>query len=393
MTALLRVVLDQVVAPTSADLSMASRELGRALVTAAPAGCAVEGIVPAVADAAGVVEASVPGLFDLSRTALARRELAVAWQLGVAPGIGGGMIHSPTLMAPLVKHDRVHDHDQTVVTLWDLDAWERPGELARPAVTWHKAMLKRAVRFADALVVPTHALAARVAELGAFGDRVRVIAGAAPSGFAVPTDEVGRRRALDLPEGFVLTAGSSAPSAQLSDAFAAVARAGLDLPVVVLDVPAGDEPAVVDLAAAAGLGEGRVHVQGALDDADRAAVFGGAVAFVAPAVSSAFPWRVVEALTVGVPVVASGSAVHREVVLDGGVFAVAEPGDGEGALAEASSEAGASGSAAESLGAELAGVLASTDAVERFGVLAADRGRAFSWAGAAERVWQLHADL
>ena len=53
VTALLRVVLDQVVAPTSADLSMASRELGRALVTAAPAGCAVEGIVPAVADAAG----------------------------------------------------------------------------------------------------------------------------------------------------------------------------------------------------------------------------------------------------------------------------------------------------------------------------------------------------
>ncbi len=121
-----------------------------------------------------------------------------------------------------------------------------------------------------------------------------------------------------------------------------------------------------------------------------------AAAFTIPestAVSSAFPWRVVEALTVGVPVVASGSAVHREVVLDGGVFAAAEPGDGEGALAEASSEAGASGSAAESLGAELAGVLASTDAVERFGVLAADRGRAFSGAGAAERVWQLHADL
>ena len=393
MTALLRVVLDQVVAPTGGDLAIASRELGRALVKTAPKGCAVEGIVPAVADVAGVVEGAVPGLASLSRMALPRRELAAAWQLGVAPGVGGGMIHSPTLLAPLVKHDRVHDHDQTVVTLWDLDAWERPAELARPAVTWHKAMLKRAARFADAVVVPTHALASRVAELGAFGDRVRVIAGAAPSGFAVPTDEVGRRRALDLPEGFVLTAGSSAPSAQLSDAFAAVARAGLDLPVVVLDVPAGDEPAVVDLAAAAGLGEGRVHVQGALDDADRAAVFGGAVAFVAPAVSSAFPWRVVEALTVGVPVVASGSAVHREVVLDGGVFAVAEPGDGEGALAEASSEAGAPGSTGESLGVELAGVLASTDAVERFGVLAADRGRAFSWAGAAERVWQLHADL
>jgi len=38
-------------------------------------------------------------------------------------------------------------------------------------------------------------------------------------------------------------------------------------------------------------------------------------------------------------------------------------------------------------------VLGSTAAVERYAVLASDRGRAFSWAGAAERVWQLHADL
>lgn len=370
MPAVLRVVLDQVVAPTHADLGMASRELARALISTTPAGCVVSGIVPAASDVAGVVEGAVPGLADLSRMALPRRELAASWQLGVAPGVGGGMIHSPTLLAPLVKHDRVHESDQTVVTLWDLDAWERPAELARGAVTWHKAMLKRATRFADAVVVPTHAAAAHVAELGSFGDRVRVIAGAAPHGFAVPTDEIGRRRAMDLPEGFVLVSGSSAPSARLSDAFAAVVSSGVDLPVVVIDAPAGDEPGVLDLAAAAGLGEGHVHVRGALDEVDRAAVFGGAVALLAPSRLSAFPWRVVEALAVGVPVVASDTEVHREVVLDGGAFA----------------DAGG-------LGESLAGVLVSAAAVERFSVLAADRGRAFSWAGAAERVWQLHADL
>ena len=48
---------------------------------------------------------------------------------------------------------------------------------------------------------------------------------------------------------------------------------------------------------------------------------------------------------------------------------------------------------AGSLGDELAATLASTSAVERLAVLSADRGRAFSWAGAAERVWQLHAEL
>ncbi|MFT4050870.1 MAG: glycosyltransferase [Microbacterium sp.] len=371
MTTLLRVVLDQLVAPTGAEQAMASRELARALVRTAPIGCAIEGLVPSSVDAAATLEASVPGLAELTRVALPRRELAAAWQLGVAPGVGGGMIHSPTMLAPLVKHDRVYDHDQTVITLWDFDAWERPDELSRPAVTWHRAMLKRAVKYADAVVVPTHAAAVRLAGLGAFGDRIRVISGAAPAGFSMPVDEIGRRRALGVPDGCLLVAGSSAPSARLADAFEAVAAAGTDLPVVVIDVPDGDEPAVVALAAAAGLAEARLCVRGALEDADRAAVLGGAVAVIAPSVLTSFPWRVVEALALGVPVVASGSDVHREVVLDGGAVA-----DEDG-----------------SLGAALALVLGSTSAVERYAVLAGDRGRAFSWRSAAERVWQLHADL
>lgn len=375
MTALLRVVLDQVVSPTDAELAMASRELATALVASAPSGCAVEAIVPSAPDVAGRLEGAVPGLADVTRASLARRELAATWQMGVAPGIGGGMIHSPTLLAPLVKHDRVHENDQTVVTLWDLDAWERPSELGRTAVAWHRAMLKRAAKFADAVVVPTHAAASRVVELGRFGDRIRVISGAAPVGFAVPRDEIGRRRDLGIPDGFVLVSGSSAPSSRLSDAFAAIARAGADLPVVVLDAPEGDEPNVAALASAAGITEARVHVRGSLDDADRAAVFGGAVVLVAPSLLSGFPWRVVESLAVGVPVVAADTATHREVVLDGGVLV------------------GIDSEPVEALGEGLAQILGSTAAVERFAVLAADRGRAFSWPGAAERVWQLHADL
>ncbi|WP_424445414.1 glycosyltransferase [Microbacterium sp. CH-015] len=384
MSAVLRVVLDQVVSPTDADLAMASRELARALVASTPSGCEVAAIVPSGADVAGTVEGAVPGLASLARMPLARRELAVAWQLGVAPGVGGGMIHSPTLLAPLVKHDRVHEHDQTVVTLWDLDAWERPSELPRTVVSRNRAMLKRAAKHADAVVVPTHAAAERLSELGPFGDRVRVVAGAAPAGFAVPTDEIGRRRALDLPDGCLVVAGSSGPSSRLRAVFAAVARAGADLPVVVLDVPEGDEIAVADLAAAGGLGEGRVLVRGALTDADRAAVLGGAVALLAPSSRTAFPWRVVEALAIGVPVVAVASPTHREIVLDGGLL-VDDP--------QAQGAVGDEDSLADALSDGLARVLGSTAAVERFAVLAGDRGRAFSWLGAAERVWQLHADL
>lgn len=376
MVATLRVVLDQLVAPSEPELVEASRELARALVLGAPSGCEVEAIAPA-----GGVEGaldSVPGLAGVRRTALPRRELAAALQLGVGTGIGGGMIHSPTLFAPLVRHDRVHDHDQTVVTVWDLRPWESPSELPRAVVAWHKAMLKRAVKHADAVVVPTHSLAVRLVEIApALAGRVRVIAGAAPLGFAIPTDEVGRRRELGVPEGFILLSGEPLASESVDAGLAAVAASGVDLPVVVIDVAEGHEPAVADLASAAGIPERALHVRGVLSAADRAAVFGAAVAFVAPSRRAAFPWRVIDALTLGVPVVAASSAVHDEVVFDGGVLV-------EGTDA---------GELTEGMGAALASALASTTAAERLGVLAEDRGRAFSWREAADKVWMLHAEL
>ncbi|WP_310289315.1 glycosyltransferase [Microbacterium trichothecenolyticum] len=376
MVATLRVMLDQLVAPSEPELVEASRELARALVLGAPSGCEVEAIAPA-----GGVEGaldSVPGLAGVRRTALPRRELAAALQLGVGTGIGGGMIHSPSLFAPLVRHDRVHNHDQAVVTVWDLRPWESPSELPRAVVAWHKAMLKRAVKHADALVVPTHSLAARLLEIApGLRDRVRVIAGAAPLGFAVPTDEVGRRRALGVPEGYVLLAGGPLGSEGMDAGLAAVAASGIDLPVVVIDVEEGHEPAVADLASAAGLPERALHVRGVLDTSDRAAVFGAAVAFVAPSRRAAFPWRVVDALTLGVPVIAASSAVHDEVVFDGGELV---SGTDAASLADA-------------LGAALASGLGSTAAAERLGVLAGDRGRAFSWREAADKVWMLHAEL
>ncbi|GAA3631843.1 hypothetical protein GCM10022200_13490 [Microbacterium awajiense] len=373
MTAILRVMLDQLVAPTEAALAEASDQLARALIAGAPTACEVEGIVPA----GGPADLAIAGLAGVRRTALPRRELATALQLGIGTGIGGGMIHSPTLFAPLVRHDRVHDNDQTVVTIWDLRPWESPDELPRSVVAWHKAMLKRAAKHADAVVVPAHAIAERLAEQAKLSGRIRVIAGAAPTGFAVPTDEIGRRRDLGLPEGFLMLAGGPMPADRLSTGFGAIAAGGADVPVVVIDVEEGHEPAVAELAASAGIPERRVHVRGALDAPDRAAVYGAALAFLAPAVRTAFPWRIVEALTLGVPTIAVDTPVNAELVVDGGV------------LVAGRDEA----SVVDGMAAALAEGLASAAAAERLAVLAADRGRTFSWSEAADRVWQLHADL
>ncbi|CAI9392738.1 glycosyl transferase [Microbacterium sp. T2.11-28] len=394
MTATLRIVLDRPIAPgrlaasepavpaADADLATAAVELARGLVATAPEGCEVEAIAPARAASSASGEGGpdvadlIPGIAGVTRLALGRRELIAAWQLGMPTGVGGGLIHAPSLVAPLVRHDRVHDHDQTVVTLWDLDAWERPEELSRGQLAMQRALLKRAVRHADAVVVPTHAGAQRLAGIAKLGDRLRVISGAPPAGFRVPADEIGRRRSLGLPEGFVLLSGSAQASDGLAHGFQAVMHAAVDLPVVVIDAPEGAEPAIAELAAAAGIAESRVHVRPALEVHDRAAVFGGAVAHVAAATASAFPWRLIESLRLGVPVVATASDVHREVLAEGGLLVDADGGDIGAALGEA-----------------LASALGSTTTAERLAVLAGDRGRAFSWDGAAERVWQLHADL
>src|SRR5690606_24254613 len=129
---------------------------------------------------------------EVHRLPLGRRELAASWQLGIAPGVGAGLIHAPSLLAPLVRHDRGHDHHQIVVTVWDLAAWEAPETMPKAAVAWHRAMLKRAAKHADAVVVPAHAMAERIGEFGRFGDRVRVIAGAALDGFVEPADAAAR---------------------------------------------------------------------------------------------------------------------------------------------------------------------------------------------------------
>lgn len=357
MGAQLRVVLDQIVHLVDPDEAQAARDLTDGLVATAPTGCSVAAIVPtgAMLDVAGLDEVRALGF--------ARRELAASWQLGLVRGVGGGLIHAPSLMAPLVKHDRVHDDDQVAVTVWDLRAWEAPHTLSKKTVAWQRGMLRRAAKHADAVIVPTHAMAERIGSAAKLGDRVRVIAGAPPEGLQAPGDGIGRRRTLSIPDDYVVLVGSND---ELERGFRAAAAAGVD--AVVLDAAEGAEPGIVDIAAGAGLGEHRAHVRGVLDRPDRAAVLDGARAVVALSERHAWPWRVMEALALQRPVVAVDSGMHRDVIAEGG--ALVSAGDLVDAVVDAVGPGG-----------------------PRLGVLAGDRARAFSWASSAERVWALHAEL
>ena len=71
-----------------------------------------------------------------------------------------------------------------------------------------------------------------------------------------------------------------------------------------LDAPEGAEPRLAEIASAAGLPERLAHVRGALSPADRAAVLAGAAGFAATSPIAAWPWRAVEAMALGIPVIA-----------------------------------------------------------------------------------------
>jgi glycosyltransferase involved in cell wall biosynthesis len=359
------------VSPTSSDLAAASENLLAALTTSAPSGCEVVGIVPS-GRAEGVVDhAALAELATVWKAPVPRRQLAAAWRAGTGLGGAGGMIHSPTLMAPLVRHDRAHDHDQTVVTLWSLEAWTAPERLDRGDVAWQRAMLRRATRFADAVVVPTHAMAAQLAEIAPLGARIRVIAGAPTPGFDQTAEVPTRIRALGLPPRYVAVLGRSVDRDGLVWAFRAIA--GLDVDVVVVG-DGGDDPArVFGLALAEGIPDHRVRAPHVPDSSDRASVLAGAAAVVSASTAPTFPWRALEALATGAPLVAARTEQNEELLAEGAHLAAVDDSD--------------------ELGEALRRALEDDAFAARLRVLSTDRARAFSWRDAAERVWQLHAEL
>jgi len=366
----LRVIVDDILAPAPGRLSSYAGDLTRALIATAPRGSDVAAVVAASPepDYARIREL-LPGLRDLHKSALARRELAAAWQRGFTVLPGSGMVHATSLLAPLRRHTRgISIDDQTVVTIHDAIAWTHPELLSARVANWTKGMAKRAERHADAIVVPTHAVADALAEHLEIDDRVRVIGGAPASALRVPDDAAERRARLGLPERYVVAVIEG--DARNGFADLAGAAPGLDAPVVVLAAP--DDSAATS---AAPEGSDRVRLVSDTDDADNAAILAGAAVFVQPSIAAGFGAAMLDAMSLGIPVVAADIPALAEVAADAALLV----------------------SRGASFPAELAdavnGVLADAGSAERLAVAALDRAKAFTWHDAAEKVWQLHADL
>jgi glycosyltransferase involved in cell wall biosynthesis len=374
----LRVIIEEMLSPVPSGTSRYTEELTRALITTAPPSCYVEGIVASATEGAYADALDrLPGLTGLHKTSLARRQLLTAWQHGFTrlPG----MVHAPTLLAPLAKHDRLHNHgQQTIVTLHDLTAWLSPESVDSRGVSWHQSMAKRAHRYADALVVPSHAVAEQLSEILDFGDRVRVIGGAVSPSLTVPADADDRAEKLSLPGEYLVALGGLEQRRGLEQLLAALALpdAG-DIPLLVIGPDDNGSGSLVAAAQAAGLAEGRVQPLGFLRDADLSVVLDRATAFVMPSQLEGFGLQLLEAFHFGTPVIHTDVPALVEIAGDAGLTVALDDSE----------------TLPERLAAAIGSVLTDSELATSLGTAGHDRAALFRWENSAEKVWQLHADL
>jgi glycosyltransferase involved in cell wall biosynthesis len=265
-----------------------------------------------------------------------------------------------------------------VVTVHDMVTWTHPETMSQRAVVWNKMMVKRAHRYADAVVVPTHLVADQLAGVLDFGDRIRIIGGAVSSKLALPVDADARAAALELPREYLLSVGSLEPRKGIGALIRSLARPdAVDLPLLIVGPAGWGDQDVAAIAAEAGLAEGRVRTLGFLADADLAVVLDRATVFVFPSLAEGFGLAVIEAFQFGTPVVHSDAPAVLEVAAGAGVTVARDDPEGY----------------PERLATTIASVAGDPALLRRLQTTGLDRAKAFSWKDSAEKVWQLHADL
>jgi glycosyltransferase involved in cell wall biosynthesis len=364
--AALRVIADDILDPGAGERSVLAEQWLRALIAVKPRGMRVAAVVSASPEGDYArLRDLLPGLDGILKSALARRELHAAWAHGFTPIAGEGFVHATSPLAPLRRHDRTIDPEsQTVVTVHRATAWTDPALLDSRTLRRELQLVKRAVKYADAIVTPTHAVAALVDERFDVGDRVRVI-GAGATG---PTATADDPRSADA---VVAVAGDSRADGveALLDAFATPVLAETKLVVVRTSVDRTLPHQAVEA-----LGD-RLLVVERRDAGALHALVRAAAVVVAPHLSDGPGLALMSGFAAGVPVVHSDEPSFIEIAAGSGT----EVARGDGYV--------------DRLADAIATAVNDADERDRLRVMGSDRAKAFTWHDAAEKIWQLHADL
>jgi glycosyltransferase involved in cell wall biosynthesis len=365
--AALRVIADDILDPCAGERSVLAEQWLRALIATKPRGTRVAAVVSASPEGDYArLRDLLPGLDGILKSALARRELHAAWAHGFTPIAGEGFVHATSPLAPLRRHDRTLDPEsQTVVTVHRATAWTDPELLDSRTLRRELQLVKRAVKYADAIITPTHTVAGLVEEQFDVGDRVRVIGAGSGAAEAVGT------AADTLSAGAVVAVAGDSRADGVNDLLAAFATSALAHDKLVIVKTSADRTLAPD---AEKLGDRLVVIEPG-DAAALHALVRAAAVVAAPHHSDGPGLALLSGFAAGVPVVHSDEPSFTEIAAGSGIEV--QRGDGyAGRLADA-----------------IAAALSNTDERDRMRVMGEDRAKAFTWRDAAEKIWQLHADL
>jgi glycosyltransferase involved in cell wall biosynthesis len=211
-----------------------------------------------------------------------------------------------------------------VVTIHDLDFLDHPERTRAEIRRDYPALAARHAARADLVVVNSDYTADAVeTRLGVSGDRLVVCRPGVPSGLSPRQQQAG--------VGPILFVGTIEPRKNLPTLFSAyekVIRARPEAPPLVLAGGTVEQSAPI-LAALEGRPAlaGRVRRLGYVSDADRRALYGDASMLVLPSLEEGFGLTALEAMHVGVPVVASNRGALPEVLGSAGILVDAMDAD------------------------------------------------------------------
>jgi glycosyltransferase involved in cell wall biosynthesis len=358
------VITEQLLAPVPGGTGRYTRELAGALAATAPQGWTVTGVTARHGDLSVAV---VPGLNGPRALSLPRRALTLAWEYGLPLWPGGDVVHAPTPLAPPARR-------RLVVTVHDTVPFTHPETLTSRGAAWHRKVIRRATATADAIVVPTEAVAADLARFAPGPARVHVIGhGVADALRVAPRPDVVAEAVarLGLPPSYVLAVGTVEPRKGLD--VLVEAMTAVDLPLVVVGPAGWGDVDLGVLAERYGLPTDRIYPLGRVSDVDLAVVLRRAAVLAAPSRAEGFGLPVLEAMAAGVPVVHSDAPALVEVAGGAGITVRR---DDPMALADALRAVVESQGEAASM-------------IDRGLVRAAE----FTWQRAAEAHWQVHMGL
>lgn len=359
-------VAEQLLAPVPGGTGRYTRELLRAMARTKPSDWELTSLVSGSGDPN---IASVEGVGGPRVVHLPRRALVAAWERGVPLGSRGDAVHAMTPLAPPRSKNR-----PLVVTVHDAVPWTHPETLTSRGVAWHRHMIERAARHADALVVPTEAVAAELHRHVEITAALRVVGeGVTPALVQAPnSDEVAGR--LNLPPRYLLAVGTIEPRKGFDHLVRSMAEPGApQVPLLVVGQRGWGEVDLEAIAEECGLPQDRVRLLGCVDDAELAVSLRRATALVVPSLSEGFGLPVIEAMALGVPVVHSDAPALVEVAGDAGI--TARRGD------------------PSSLVRALRLVVDDSQVCAGLITAGQQRARSHTWERAAHAVWRMHQEL